>query len=335
MEFSSVDRLVWLWLIVPAVILVLWGRARLIQRQSVFGDQNLLDKFWSPRHIWSLSTELFFVLFILVLLIISISKPRLGFQWRKIHRQGVDIMIGIDVSNSMLANDVKPNRLERAKRELIDFLKIVQGDRVGLIAFAGVSFIQCPLTLDYNSLRMFIDMLSTNLIPVQGTDLSKVISLTIQNTKNHQNEHIPALILITDGEDQNTYLEASLLKAKKHGLRIYTIGIGNPQGAPIPMEDGTLKKDNQGNVVMSKLGEKKLMKIAIETGGRYVRSVTGDLDLEKIYLEGIKKTYEKQDFDEIRQKIWHERYYWFTLVAFCLLCVDFWFRAIYRFQKRS
>lgn len=289
--------------------------------------QRLIDRFCQSslrRYVMpniNLSRQRIKILFLLIsifLLIFSLLQPRWGFHWEKIHRKGVDIMIVFDVSKSMLAEDVKPNRLERAKRELYDLLKMMEGDRIGLVAFSGASFVQCPLTLDYGAFKMFLDYLNPDLIPVPGTATGKALNTAI-NCFNNSQKGSKAIILITDGEDHEGDPLEMANEAKKKGIRIYPIGIGKEEGAPIPLSEGTgFKKDRDGNLILTKLDEPTLQKIAISTDGIYVRSVTGDMDLEKIYLNDIRKLKHTKLATE-RKKIWEERFQWFIILAIFFL----------------
>jgi len=260
-------------------------------------------------------------------LVVSLLQPQWGFQWEDIKRQGIDIMVAIDVSQSMLAEDIKPSRLERAKRKVYDLCRMLEGDRIGLIAFAGTSFVQCPLTLDYGAFKLFLDYLEPDLIPVPGTSISQAIRAAI-NSFSRRERTSKALIIITDGEDlEGNALEAAQ-EAKKEGIRIFAIGVGQDGGAPIPMKDGSggFKKDGGGEMVLSKLDEAALQKIALETGGSYVRSVTGDLDLNKIYREDIRGRMEKKELRSTRKKRWEERFQWFLFAAILLLGIEFFLR---------
>ena len=262
-------------------------------------------------------------------------QPRWGFQWEDIKRQGIDIMVAIDVSQSMLAEDIKPSRLERAKRKVYDLCRMLEGDRIGLIAFAGTSFVQCPLTLDYGAFKIFLDYLEPDLIPVPGTAIGQAIRAAI-NSFSRRERTSKALIIITDGEDhEGNPLEAAQ-EAKKEGIRIFTIGVGQEGGAPIPMKDGSggFKKDERGELVLSRLDEAALQKIALETGGSYVRSVTGDLDLNKIYQEDIRGTIEKKELLSTRKKRWEERFQWFLFAAILLLGIEFFMRETKAVRKR-
>jgi len=263
----------------------------------------------------------------LCLLLLALMQPRWGFQWEDITRKGIDIIVAIDVSQSMLAEDIKPNRLERAKRKVYDLCQMLEGDRIGLIAFAGTSFVQCPLTLDYGAFKIFLDYLNPDLIPVPGTAIGDAIRTAVKSF-NSRERTAKALIIITDGEDHESKPFEAAQEAKKEGVRIFTIGVGQEGGAPIPLQDGSggFKKDERGDLVLSKLDESTLQKIALETGGSYVRSVTGDMDLNKIYKDDIRGSIEKKELRSTRKKRWEERFQWFVLAALVLLGLEFFMR---------
>jgi len=223
----------------------------------------------------------------------------------------------------MLAEDIKPNRLERAKRKISDLLNMMDGDRIGLIAFAGTSFVQCPLTLDYSAARIFLSAIDTELIPVQGTAIGNAINTAVKAFRT-QDKKSKALILITDGEDQTGKALSAAKAAKDKGVKIYTIGIGGEMGAPLPNPStaGGFRKNQQGEVILSKLDETTLQKIALATGGSYVRSVTGDIDLKTIYRDQIKKHIEKRELKSERRKIWQERFQWFIFAALLCLTIE-------------
>ena len=253
---------------------------------------------------------------------IALLNPKWGFQWEDIRRRGVDVILAVDVSKSMLAEDLAPNRLVRAKRKILDLLSLVQGDRIGLIAFAGTSYLQCPLTLDYGAFRMFLDLLDTELIPQQGTAIDQAIATAVEAFENSGMKS-RALILITDGEEHSgAYLKAAKEAAAK-GVRIYTLGIGSPEGHPIPdpSNRGQNLKDQSGNIVFSRLNETILQEIALETGGVYVRATTSDDDLQRIYAKEILEKLELQDLKTVRQKRYEPRFQIFLLLSAFFLCI--------------
>ncbi|NIQ00416.1 MAG: VWA domain-containing protein [Nitrospinaceae bacterium] len=262
-----------------------------------------------------------------VSLVLALTQPRWGYQWEDVHRRGVDIVVALDISNSMRAQDIKPNRLQRAKHEVADLLRMLEGDRIGLVAFAGTAYVQCPLTLDYSAARMFLNAMDMDLLSAQGTALGTAIRKSVQ-AFGPSGRTSRALVLITDGEDQSGDALEAAQWAAEQGVKIYPIGIGAKIGAPIPLSGpgGGFKKDAQGNVVLTKLDETTLQKIALKTGGTYVRSVTGDLDLEKIYRHNIKQKLEAKEIQTDRRKLWQERFQGFLVLALVFLTAEFLYR---------
>lgn len=324
MRFAQPGYFNLLWLCVGLIFFLAWAGRKKRRLTAVFCDAHILPKLVSRLALKKQKTKAVFMVLATAFLILALTQPRWGFQWEDLRQEGVDIIVAIDVSTSMLAEDIKPNRLERAKRKVRDLIKMLEGDRIGLVAFAGTSFVQCPLTLDYAAAEMFLDVIDTDLIPVPGTALGHTIRTSVK-AFGTEGKNSRALILITDGEDHGgNSLEAARF-ARENGVKIFTIGIGQELGAPIPQHGPTagFKKDERGEVVLSKLDEIGLQKIALETGGSYVRSVTGDLDLNKIYLENIKQRIEKKELKTSRRKLWQERFQWFVLLALLCLIIEF------------
>jgi Ca-activated chloride channel family protein len=221
----------------------------------------------------------------------------------------------------MLVEDVEPNRLERARREIVDFLRIVRGDRVGMVAFSGAAFVQCPLTLDYGALEMFLGQLEPDLVPVPGTDLGAAVE-TGMSAFDFKAETDKVILLITDGEDNEKKGLESAQEAAAKGVKIFVFGMGDPSGGPIPEGTGGFKKDKKGQLVMSGLNEETLREIASVTGGTYVRSVAGDLDLDILYFDGIKSKTEAETLKSGKIKVYEERFPVFLLAAFAFLLFE-------------
>jgi Ca-activated chloride channel family protein len=250
---------------------------------------------------------------------IALARPLIGFRWEEAKRKGLDMMIAVDTSKSMLAQDVKPDRLTRAKMAVEDLLAKMDGDRVGLVAFAGSSFLQCPLTLDYDAFRQSLD---TKIIPRGGTDIAAAIHETeaaLQDNGNHER----ILVLLTDGED----LEGSALNAAraaaKNGLKIFTVGIGSASGELIPAEDETggtqFVKDDSGQLVKSHLDATMLKQIAEATGAMYQPLGQQAQGLETIYTQGLAK-FTRHELASRRQQVFIERFQWpLALGLFCLV----------------
>lgn len=311
------------WILLPLIFFMVWGIKKKHQLILKFCGNPLLSKLVHPGVEERNRSKTIFMVLAVLFLMLSLTQPRWGYHWEDLHQRGVDVIVALDVSSSMLAEDIKPNRLERAKRKISDLLDMMEGDRIGLVAFAGTSFVQCPLTLDYGAARIFLSAIDTQLIPVQGTAIGNAIDSSVKAFRT-QDKKSKALILITDGEDQTGKALSAAKAASKQGVKIYTIGIGGEMGAPLPnlSGNGGFRKNQQGEVIISRLDETTLQQIALETGGSYVRSVTGDIDLKTIYKDQIKKHIEKKELKLERRKIWQERFQWFIFIALICLVIE-------------
>ena len=323
MNLSHLWMLNLLWLL-PLATLVLVIQSRKKKRAlEFFADPHLLERLTVLDHRGRFFIKALLLILSLGLMLFALAGPRWGSHYEEVSQKGVDIMLLIDVSPSMLVEDISPNRLERARREIVDFIKVVQGDRVGLVAFAGAAFTQCPLTLDYAALEMFLDALQPDLIPVPGTDLGGAIELGL-SAFDAESATDKVMLLITDGEDNEKRGLAAARRAAAAGTKIYIFGIGDAGGGPIPELDGGggFKKDSQGKLILSKLEEKGLREIAALTGGSYVRSVAGDLDLDILYFDGIKSQTQAQELKSGKIKVYEERFPLFVLGAFIILLIE-------------
>ncbi len=258
------------------------------------------------------------------LLVIALAGPQLGSQLVKVERVGIDLVIALDTSTSMLAEDMKPNRLERAKQEIVDFIQGLKGDRVGIVVFAGDAFALCPLTVDYDAALMLVQTADVDVVSEPGTALERAIeksaALFPQTGKTDR-----VIILVTDGEGHEGDAVAEAKKAAEKDIRVYTIGIGNPSGDIIPLRgtDGSIggyKKDDTGETVLTRLDEKTLEDVARSTGGRYFPATREGLELKVLYREisGMEQKAIKGEFLE-RKK---DRFAWFLAGAFLLLGLD-------------
>jgi len=259
-----------------------------------------------------------------ILLVLVLARPQFGIKEEEIKRKGVDIMVALDTSLSMAARDIQPSRLLKAKSEISHLLDMLQGDRIGLVAFAGDSFVQCPLTLDYGAARLFLDIMDPGIIPTPGTSISEAIK-TASGAFSKKEQKYKVLILFTDGEEHEGEAIKSAQDAAEEGIRIYAVGMGSPKGEPIPIlnENGEktgYKKDSQGNVVMSRLNEPVLQKIALMTGGKYYRATPDGKELETIYQD-IRKM-EQKELASKQFTQYEERYQGFLLVAIIILIVE-------------
>lgn len=260
--------------------------------------------------------------FIYIFIIVGLANPQIGSKLEKVERQGVDLMIALDVSNSMLAEDIKPNRLERAKRAISKLVDQLQGDRIGIVVFAGRAYTQLPITSDYSAAKLFINTIDTDVVPTQGTSIGQAINLSLEAFE--KSDHEKAIIVITDGEDHDDNPVAAAEEAAKNGVSIYTIGIGLPEGAPIPVysngKQTGFKKDMSGKTVVTKLDEITLQKVAAAGKGIYVRANNTTAGLKDIF-ERINKM-EKQKYESRVFSDYEDRFQYFLVLALLVLILE-------------
>lgn len=294
---------------------------------NAFASLELLQKAGLSVHKKKPWLKAVFMIIGILFLILTLIEPKWGYHWEDVEKKGIDIVVAVDTSRSMLADDVKPNRLEVAKREIEDLLHVLEGDRIGLVVFAGSAFPYCPLTSDYGAFRLFLQDVNTNVIPLGGTALSEAIrkgtAAFEANSKNHK-----AIILITDGENHEDDPLKAAAAAKEKGVVIYTVGVGKKDGSYIRIRDESgqerLLKDRQGQVVKSRLDEITLNKIALETGGLYTPAYDIRWGLEKIYKDSIAKI-EESTYKTQRVKRYVNRYQVPLFIAMVLIAMEsFW-----------
>ena len=316
----------------PEMLLLIW-LAPLLLAVFAFGmrkRRRILKRYASEKGLKSIAPNVCpgrrrikagLILTATVCIALALAGPQYGYHWQETERRGIDIVIALDCSRSMLAEDIAPSRLDRAKREVIDLLGMLQGDRVGLTAFAGAAFLQCPLTIDYTVFNLFLNSLTPESIPVGGTNLAEAVNVSRDAFKTEDNSS-KAIILITDGESTAGDISKASKEAAKDNIKIFCIGMGKEGGAPVPDKEGGLKKDAAGKIIMTKLDETTLQKIAAITGGAYVRSVTGDMDLDTIYRDEIRGKMDARTLTTGRQKIGEDRFQWFLIVAIILFLIE-------------
>lgn len=263
------------------------------------------------------------ILLAFALLGISLARPRWGSTQEVIQRKGVEILLAVDVSKSMLAQDLQPSRIERARREIQDLLKLLDGHKVGLIAFAGEAFVHCPPTTDLDACALFIESIDIGLIQRGGTHIGDAIRQANRVFAESAAAQ-KALILITDGEDQDTNPTQAAEEARKLGVKIYAIGMGTPEGSFIPLPDAkgnqVYLRDRQGQYVKVRLDETTLQKVALETGGAYHRATGAGLELEEIFNKI--ELLEKSELESQKLQRYQERYQIFLLLGFALLVAE-------------
>ncbi|MBQ0122124.1 MAG: VWA domain-containing protein [Bacteroidales bacterium] len=250
--------------------------------------------------------------------VIGLCRPQMGARLKEHESRGIEVMIALDVSNSMLAEDYSPNRLERSKLAIARLVDKLHGDRIGLIVFAGQSFVQLPITADYVSAKIFLNSINTGSVPVQGTALADALTSAARSF-SLQSERSRAIILITDGEDHEGDVIEAARNVAQAGIRIYTIGVGSPQGKPIPL-GGELMKDSNGEIVVSRLDEGILGEIAGIGNGKYVRAGNSEFGLNPI-IDDIRQL-DKEQFQSVVFEDFDEQYMYFFAIALFFLILE-------------
>ena len=324
MQFGNLNILVFLWLIPLVGLFYFWSfRKKDFLLATFCPEKSLLPGLLRSvsRRRQIIKAALIIAGFALVL--IALSRPQWGFDGEEVKRTGGEIVVAVDASSSMLAQDGDTSRLERAKREVTDLVRMLEGDKIGLVAFAGSSFVECPLTLDYGAFLLFLDALGPDLLPVPGTALAAALRTSLAAFPKDRNR-TKAIILISDGEDHEGNILPVVDEARKEGVKIFTIGIGRAAGAPIPLADpsGDFKKDSAGKLILSRLDQATLEKIALATGGRYVHAVTGAMNLTAVYRDRIRQETKAQELGSKQTKRLKERFQWPLWAAILCLVVE-------------
>ena len=334
MKFANPQALHLLWLlplIAAGLHLFYEHRCRMMAR---FAQEHLHDELAQGLSKKFYRWKAIFLMAAFVLMVVALSRPQWGYHMRPVKRHGLDIMVVIDVSKSMLTQDVKPSRLERTKLAIKDLVMKLNGsDHIGLIAFAGDAMVMCPLTYDYNGFLLSLDDLSVDSIPRGGTNISQAIE---ESVKAYQGltESDKAVVLVTDGEDEEGDALVAARKAKEQGVRIFTVGVGTRAGDLIQVSssDGQTEflKDPDGNVVKSHLNENLLQQIAYVTKGAYIRSGGTQFGLDYLYDRQLSKL-KKHDAEEKVTKLYDERFQWPLTLAFIFLLAE----TIFLTRKRN
>ena len=317
--YLASPQFLWLLILVP-LLPIGFAIGRRLRRNRIrrFGDEALVKELMpsvSPVKDW-VRIILFTLAF--AFFVVGLCRPQIGAKLSEHKTRGAEVMIALDVSNSMLAEDYSPNRLERAKLAISRITDKLNQDRIGLIIFAGTSFVQLPITADYISAKMFLNTISTGSVPVQGTAIGDAIQTAIRSF-SLESEKSRAIIVISDGENHEDDAVAAAANAKESGITVYTIGVGSPEGQPIPM-DGGLLKDSEGQIVVTKLNESALQEIANAGGGAYVRAGNDEFGLNPI-IDDI-RAMEAEEFNSIVFEEYNEQFMYFFAIAFVLFAVE-------------
>ncbi len=272
---------------------------------------------WIRMTLWLVSASL---------LIVAVARPQVGTRLEEVKREGVDVLIAVDLSTSMLCEDFSPSRLESAKFAIQKFVNGLKGDRVGLIAFAGSAVYHCPLTTDYGAVKLLNRVLSPSIVPEPGTALADAINMAVQSFGKDQEAKSKVLVIITDGEDHEEAALEAAAKAHDEGIVVYTVGMGTPNGAPIPILDAAgrksgYKKDQQGQVIVTRLNEEHLSELAELGGGKYMRATPGGKELDLIWSDLSRM--EQTEFGQMQFTGYEDRFAFFVFPALLLLVLEF------------
>lgn len=305
-------------------LFVYWSARKKRRLLELFADKRLVSGLIANFSPTKRRYKYFFLFLAMIFLVLALARPQYGTHMVMLKREGQDVMIVVDCSKSMLAEDMKPNRLEKAKQEVRGLISRMTGDRVGLVAFSGAAFTECPLTLDYSAAQMFVDVLDVDLIPTPGTNIGAAIETATAafNQKERKNK---VMIIITDGEDFGGDIKRAVKQAKVEGVKIFTIGLGKPEGEPIPIRNDRgemigYKKDERGELVLTKLDERMLQEIAADADGKYYHASAGEIALDQIY-EDI-NSMEKKEQKGMLMTQYEDRYQYILPFAIVFLGVE-------------
>lgn len=334
-QFTHIEILFGLLLIPLLAILFHIGRAAVRKKLRDFAAENLHPLLFPDASMFRAGLKFYSGLLALSLVIIALAGPRVGSKLREVERKGREIIIALDVSNSMLAEDIAPNRLFMARQSVSRLIDQLQDDKVGLIIFAGDAYTQIPLTSDYSSAKMFLESINTEIVSKQGTNIAAAIDLALKSF-SPVNDDVSAgksrsIIIITDGENHEQGVFEAAERAKEKGVAVHSVGLGSSSGVPVPIFPGSkdFRKDKQGNVVVSRLDDKTLMRIAEITGGIYIHSGAGVTGLFTL-MEKL-NSLEKQEFKTRVFAEYDERFQYFTGFAIFIILIDF----LVRFRKNT
>jgi len=322
-KFGNSEYLWGLWIIPLLVLFFVWSRIQRKRALTKFGNYELM------RHLMPFASRfrpaLKFVILMtaLAIFIMGAARPQFGAKLKKVKREGIELIIALDVSNSMKAEDIQPNRLDRAKLAISRLVDKLQNDKIGLIVFAGDAYIQLPITSDFNSAKLFLSSINTQMVPKQGTAIGAAITMATRSFTPDSKAN-KAIIIITDGENHEDDAVSAAKAAVENGIVVHTIGMGLPQGSPIPvLRNGQTEylKDNEGKVVITKLDEIMLQEIATAGDGVYVRANNAQVGLNTLFDE-INKL-DKTEMETLVYSEYNEQFQYFFAIGLLLLLIDF------------
>ncbi|WP_435136139.1 vWA domain-containing protein [Formosa sp. A9] len=322
----QLEEKIWFWVlaIIPVIIVIfmalqLWKR----HKQKQFADKALLQRLSPNRSLFKSVLKLIMLCLAFACLSVALVNPKIGTKLETVKREGVDIVFAVDVSKSMLAEDIAPNRLEKAKQLVTQIINNLASDRVGIIAYAGKAFPQLPITTDYASAKMFLQNMNTDMLSSQGTAINEAINLA-KTYFDDEEQTNRVLIIISDGEDHSEMAAKVAEEAAEEGIRIFTIGVGDVKGGPIPLKHNGItlnyKKDSNGETVITRLNEETLKNIAQEADGVYINGRQTSVVVDEIrdLLNGMDKTeFEAKQFADFK-----DQFQWFLALAIAFLFID-------------
>jgi Ca-activated chloride channel homolog len=315
----------YLYALVPVFILLFYAMRKWKKKSmKKFGDPNVISKLLLDVSASKPFIKLTFALIALSGLIFALARPQLGSRLEEVKREGVDVVIALDVSNSMNAEDIRPNRLERSKQAIYRLIDKLQGDRVGLVVFAGQAYVQLPVTTDYGAAKLFLSTINTGIIPTQGTAIGSAIDKAVESLGDSVT-HNSAVIVITDGENhEDDALEAAREAAEK-GITVHAIGMGSAEGAPIPVYRGKNKsgfmQDQNGSTVITRLNDLMLQQLADAGNGKYIRASNSDDGINTILNE--LNAMQKKEFAAKLFTDYDDQFQYFLALALLFLLLDF------------
>ncbi|MFP4544035.1 MAG: vWA domain-containing protein [Bacteroidota bacterium] len=322
-RFANIEYLYALPIVLVIILMFVLSRILNARALKKFGDTRLVQRLIPDSSRYKPYVKAAFYSLAMLLLIFAVANPQVGTKMEEVKREGVEVVIACDVSNSMLAEDIKPNRLEQSKQAIARLIERLKNDRIGLIAFAGEAFVQLPLTSDYSAAKLMTSTLSTDIIPTQGTAIGRALDLA-KESFSEEKERQKVIILITDGENHEDDALALAKEADKKGIIIHTIGMGSEKGAPVPEYRGDTRvgfqKDERGETVVSKLNAGMLRQITNETGGEFLRASSVGTDFTPL-IENI-QALEKTEFEARMFTEYEDRFQYLLAAALLLLVLE-------------
>ncbi len=334
MQFANLSALYLLWLVPALVALSIWSGRRKRRAIAVFGDADLVSKLSQAVSPVLDRLKGGLILATVFFLVLAIARPQWGEKTEEVVRSGVDVFIAVDTSLSMAATDIVPSRMEKARHLAAALTERLQGNRVGLIVFAGSAFVQCPLTLDDGAVRIFLDAVGTGVVPEAGTNVASAIDAARRGFVSKESKY-KVVILLTDGEQHEGDPADVARKAREEGVVIHTVGVGTAAGDPIPIRNSKgevtdYKRDAAGRPVLSRLDEQSLGRVALATGGKYFRATDRETEVEE-----IGELIASMESKELKSQLftrYEERFYWPLGFAIVFLIAD---TAVPRGRRRK